>query len=103
MDLVGSTEWKKMDPFTILTASTTWRQHITAVKEAVANGIPVIGYTAWGPIDLVSIGTGEMYKRYGFIYVDRHDDGTGDYSRHKRKIASIGSKKVIETNGEDLS
>jgi 6-phospho-beta-glucosidase len=78
------------------------RQHITAVKEAVADGIPVIGYTAWGPIDLVSIGTGEMYKRYGFIYVDRHDDGTGDYSRHK-KDSFDWYKKVIETNGEDLS
>ncbi|MFS0776464.1 family 1 glycosylhydrolase [Neobacillus sp. 3P2-tot-E-2] len=78
------------------------RQHITAVKEAVADGIPVIGYTAWGPIDLVSIGTGEMYKRYGFIYVDRHDDGTGDNSRHK-KDSFDWYKKVIETNGEDLS
>jgi 6-phospho-beta-glucosidase len=74
---------------------------ITSVKEAVADGVPVIGYTAWGPIDLVSISTGEMYKRYGFIYVDRHGDGTGDYSRYK-KDSFDWYKKVIETNGEKL-
>ena len=51
------------------------------MKEAIEDGVPLIGYTTWGPIDLVSAGTGQYAKRYGFIYVDRHDDGTGDFSR----------------------
>ena len=59
------------------------------------------GYTTWGPIDLVSAGTGEMAKRYGFIYVDKYDDGTGDLTR-RRKDSFYWYKKVIATNGEDL-
>lgn len=54
-----------------------------------------------GPIDLVSAGTGQYAKRYGFIYVDRHDDGTGDFSR-SRKDSFFWYKKVIASNGEDL-
>ncbi|MBS5951980.1 MAG: family 1 glycosylhydrolase, partial [Clostridium sp.] len=69
--------------------------------EAIADGVDLIGYTSWAPIDLVSASTGEMYKRYGFIYVNRHDDGTGDYKRI-RKDSFYWYKKVIETNGEDL-
>ena len=49
------------------------------MDEAIEDGVPLIGYTTWGPIDLVSAGTGQYAKRYGFIYVDRHDDGTGDF------------------------
>lgn len=78
------------------------REHIAAVKEAASEGVPIIGYTAWGPIDLISVGTGEMHKRYGFIYVNRHDDGTGDNARYK-KDSFDWYKKVIATNGEDLS
>lgn len=70
------------------------------MKEAIEGGVPLIGYTTWGPIDLVSAGTGQYAKRYGFIYVDRHDDGTGDFSRSK-KIHSIGIK-VCESNGEEI-
>lgn len=77
------------------------RQHINAMAEAVKDGVPLIGYTTWGPIDLVSAGTGEFAKRYGFIYVNRHDDGTGDFSRSKKK-SFYWYKKVIESNGSDL-
>ena len=59
-------------------------------------------YTTWGCIDLVSAGTGEMRKRYGFIYVNKQDDGTGDYSR-SRKDSFYWYKKVIASNGEDLA
>ena len=78
------------------------RDHIVQMKKAVEeDGVNLIGYTTWGCIDLVSAGTGEMYKRYGFIYVDRNDDGTGDFSR-SRKDSFFWYKKVCESNGEDL-
>jgi len=60
-----------------------------------------IGCTAWGCIDLVSMSTGEMSKRYGFIYVDKHDDGSGTLER-KRKKSFNWYKDVIATNGEKL-
>ena len=66
------------------------------------DGIPVWGFTPWGCIDLVSASTGEMHKRYGFIYVDLYDDGTGDGKRYK-KDSFYWYKKVIATNGEDLA
>ena len=78
-----------------------FREHIKAMKEAVEDDVPLIGYTTWGPIDLVSAGTGQYAKRYGFIYVDRHDDGTGDFSR-SRKDSFYWYKKVCESNGEVL-
>jgi 6-phospho-beta-glucosidase len=79
-----------------------FRPHIQAMKDAVdIDGVPLIGYTTWGPIDLVSAGTGEYRKRYGFIYVDRHDDGSGDFSRSK-KDSFYWYKKVIESNGEEI-
>lgn len=77
------------------------KEHISAMKEAVEEGAPLIGYTSWGCIDLVSLGTGEFHKRYGFIYVDRHDDGSGNFSRMK-KDSFYWYKKVISTNGENL-
>lgn len=77
------------------------RQHIEQMKEAVKDGVDLIGYTPWGCIDLVSASTGEMAKRYGFIYVEKYDDGTGSLARRKKK--SFGwYKQVIATNGEDL-
>ena len=79
-----------------------FRSHIEALKKACDRGLPVIGYTTWGPIDLVSAGTGQYAKRYGFIYVNRHDDGTGDFARSK-KDSFYWYQKVIKTNGEDLS
>ncbi len=78
-----------------------FKEHIQEMKEAFEDGVDLIGYTTWGCIDLVSAGTGEMTKRYGFIYVDRHDDGTGDFARSK-KDSFYWYKKVIESNGEDL-
>ena len=77
------------------------RQHIEQMKEAVKDGVDLMGYTPWGCIDLVSASTGEMAKRYGFIYVNKFDDGTGDLSR-ERKESFFWYKKVIETNGEEL-
>jgi len=79
-----------------------FREHIKAMGEAVKDGVPLIGYTTWGPIDLVSAGTGQYAKRYGFIYVNRHDDGTGDFAR-SRKDSFFWYKKVIASNGEDLA
>ena len=72
-----------------------FRDHIKAMDEAIEDGVPLIGYTTWGCIDLVSAGTGEMRKRYGFIYVDKHDDGTGTMKRSK-KDSFYWYKKVID-------
>jgi 6-phospho-beta-glucosidase len=77
------------------------RKHVAAMREAVADGVDLMGYTWWGPIDLVSAGTGEMRKRYGFIYVDKHDDGTGSYERI-RKDSFYAYQKIIASNGADL-
>lgn len=77
------------------------REHIKEMKEAVADGVDLLGYTPWGCIDLVSASTGEMKKRYGFIYVDKNNDGSGTLNRSRKK-SFYWYKKVIETNGEDL-
>ena len=78
------------------------RDHIKAMKDAVElDGVDLLGYTTWAPIDLVSASTGEMRKRYGFIYVDSDDQGNGTYERIKKK-SFYWYKKVIESNGEDL-
>ena len=73
------------------------KSHVRAMGEAIDDGVDLIGYTWWGPIDLVSAGTGEMRKRYGFIYVDKHDDGTGTYER-RRKDSFFAYRKIIESN-----
>ena len=77
------------------------KSHIEQMKEAIGDGVDLIGYTPWGCIDLVSAGTGEMKKRYGFIYVDKNNDGTGTLDRFKKK-SFYWYKKVIESNGEEL-
>ena len=78
------------------------REHIKAMRDAVnLDGVELLGYTTWGPIDLVSAGSGEMEKRYGFIYVDRDNHGNGTLKRKKKK-SFYWYKKVIESNGEDL-
>lgn len=77
------------------------RSHIIEMKKAVEEGVDLMGYTPWGCIDLVSAGTGEMRKRYGFIYVDKHDDGSGTNAR-SRKDSFYWYKRVVESNGEDL-
>lgn len=77
------------------------RRHIEAMREAIGDGVDLIGYTPWGCIDLVSASTGEMAKRYGFIYVDLHNDGSGTLER-SRKDSFYWYKKVISSNGSDL-
>lgn len=77
------------------------RSHIQAMAKAIANGVDLIGYTTWGCIDIVSAGTGEMRKRYGFIYVDMDDQGNGSLYRTP-KDSFYWYQKVIRSNGEDL-
>ena len=86
------------DPYRIVYLKEHIREMIKAVEE---DDVDLMGYTPWGFIDVVSAGTGEMRKRYGFIYVDMDDDGNGDLSRSKKK--SFGYiQKVYKSNGEDL-
>ena len=76
--------------------------HIAEMKKAVVeDGVDLMGYTPWGCIDLVSAGTGEMKKRYGFIYVDKDNEGNGTLERSKKKSFDW-YKKVIASNGEQL-
>jgi 6-phospho-beta-glucosidase len=77
------------------------KKHIEQMKEAVKDGVHLMGYTAWGPIDLVSMSTSEMSKRYGFIYVDQDDEGNGTLNRSK-KDSFAWYQKVITSNGEEL-
>jgi 6-phospho-beta-glucosidase len=75
--------------------------HLVQVGEAIADGVEVLGYTTWGCIDLVSASTAQMSKRYGFVYVDRQDDGSGTLERYRKK--SFGwYREVIATNGASL-
>ena len=75
--------------------------HLVQVREAIDDGVEVMGYTSWGPIDLVSASKAELSKRYGFIYVDRHDDGSGTLAR-RRKKSFAWYKAVIASNGASL-
>jgi 6-phospho-beta-glucosidase len=75
--------------------------HLVQAHEAVLDGVELMGFTSWGPIDLVANSTAEMSKRYGFIYVDRHDDGSGMLSR-KRKKSFHWYQQVIRSNGACL-
>ncbi|ELQ6126444.1 glycoside hydrolase family 1 protein [Cronobacter dublinensis] len=75
--------------------------HLVQVREAIDDGVEVMGYTSWGPIDLVSASKAELSKRYGFIYVDRHDDGSGTLAR-RRKKSFAWYKEVIASNGASL-
>ncbi|WP_140442677.1 family 1 glycosylhydrolase, partial [Listeria monocytogenes] len=77
------------------------REHVREMGEAIEDGVELLGYTPWGCIDLVSAGSGEMKKRYGFIYVDRDNKGNGTLNRSKKKSFDW-YKKVIETNGKDI-
>ncbi len=78
------------------------RQHITEMERAVNSHVNLMGYTVWSALDIVSSGTGEMKKRYGFIYVDKDDQGNGTMKRVRKK-SFYWYKKVIETNGGDLT
>ena len=78
------------------------KNHIEQMKIAICeDGVDVMGYTSWGPIDLVSVATGEMKKRYGYIYVDRDNRGEGTLKRIKKK-SFYWYKKVIDSNGENI-
>lgn len=78
------------------------RRHIEQMKEAIKDGVDLMGYLMWGPIDLISFSTSEMSKRYGFIYVDQDDNGDGTLQRTP-KDSFYWYKKVIESNGKDLN
>ncbi len=78
------------------------KNHFKEIRKAIClDGIPVLGYTMWGIIDLVSLSTGEMKKRYGFIYVDMDDKGNGTKNRLK-KDSFYWMKEFMESNGEIL-
>ncbi|MGE7759918.1 glycoside hydrolase family 1 protein [Peribacillus sp. NPDC097895] len=76
-------------------------KHLIQLSEAIEDGCEIIGYTWWGPIDIVSAGTGEMKKRYGFVYVDKDNEGNGTLERRKKK-SFYWYKQVIDTNGKVL-
>lgn len=75
--------------------------HLVQVREAIEDGVDIMGYTTWGPIDLVSASKSQLSKRYGFIHVDRNDDGTGTLARSKKK-SFYWYKEVIESKGLSL-
>ncbi|HAQ6409172.1 TPA: glycoside hydrolase family 1 protein [Enterococcus faecium] len=75
--------------------------HLQEIAEAIKDGCQIIGYLWWGPIDIVSAGTGEMRKRYGFIYVDRQNDGSGSFRRLKKDSFEY-YKQIIQSNGKNL-
>jgi 6-phospho-beta-glucosidase len=78
-----------------------FREHVKAMSQAIDDGVDLMGYTPWGCIDLVSAGTGQYAKRYGFVYVDRDDEGKGTLARSRKK--SFGwYRDVIASNGEQL-
>lgn len=77
------------------------KKHIEQMKEAIRDGVKLIAYTSWGCTDIVSASTGEFKKRYGLIFVNKFDDGSGDFKRIPKK-SFYWYKKVIETNGEFL-
>ncbi len=76
-------------------------EHLVQMEKAIKDGVEVMGYTSWGCIDCVSASTAQMKKRYGFIYVDRHDDGSGTLERYKKK-SFYWYKDIIATNGSSL-
>lgn len=77
------------------------RDHLLQLEEAIEDGVVVMGYTSWGCIDLVSASTAELKKRYGLIYVDRNDDGSGTLERYRKK-SFYWYKNVIASNGKSL-
>ncbi|MBO7674451.1 MAG: family 1 glycosylhydrolase, partial [Atopobiaceae bacterium] len=78
------------------------RAHIAAMVDAVEkDGVDLLGYTMWAPIDIVSASSGEMDKRYGFVYVDKNNAGEGTLARSRKK-SFYWYKKVIASNGTDL-
>ena len=72
------------------------------MADGMADGVPLMGYIAWGVIDLVAASTGQMTKRYGMVYVDKNNDGSGSLKRSKKKLFDW-YKQVIASNGTVLS
>ena len=104
---LGAADKPEVDENGVLTVRDDYRiqymrDHLIQVREAIEDGVPVMGYTSWGCIDLVSASTAELKKRYGFIYVDRRDDGTGTLERYKKK-SFYWYGEVIRTNGRSLA
>lgn len=77
------------------------KEHIKEMRKAVEMGVDLFGYTSWAPIDLISVSTSQMSKRYGYIYVDQDDLGHGSKRRYK-KDSFFWYQKVIETNGNEI-
>ena len=77
------------------------KEHIQQMHEAIEDGVEIMGYTTWGCIDLISCGTSQMIKRYGFIYVDQDDEGNGTLKRY-RKDSFNWYKEVVKTNGSNI-
>ncbi|WP_419181581.1 glycoside hydrolase family 1 protein [Niallia circulans] len=77
------------------------REHIVQMREAISDGVELMGYTSWGPIDIISVSTSEVSKRYGFIHVDIDDYGNGSFKRTKKKSFEW-YKEVINSNGQVL-
>lgn len=77
------------------------KDHLRAVREAIEDGVNLLGYTWWGPIDVVSASTAQLSKRYGFIYVDRNDDGSGTLERYRKKSFKAFAE-IIASNGATL-
>lgn len=77
------------------------KEHIKALREAIKDGVDVIGYMPWSAIDVIGLSTGSIEKRYGFIYVDIDNNGKGTYKRIPKK-SFYWYKKVIKYNGEEL-
>lgn len=90
-------EWEINDDYRI----DYLKRHIVEMGEAIQDGVEIIGYTSWGPIDIVSASSGEMKKRYGYIYVDRDNEGKGTFKRINKKSFNW-YKNVIKSNGENL-
>ncbi|MCI9008957.1 MAG: glycoside hydrolase family 1 protein [Lachnospiraceae bacterium] len=104
---LGAADKPEVDENGVLTVRDDYRiqymrDHLIQVREAIEDGVPVMGYTSWGCINLVSASTAELKKRYGFIYVDRRDDGTGTLERYKKK-SFYWYGEVIRTNGRSLA
>ena len=77
------------------------QKHIIEMEKALEDGVDLFGYTIWSAVDIVSASTGEMKKRYGLIFVDKYDDGTGTLKRYK-KDSFYWYKELIESNGANL-
>lgn len=95
--VMGEDGWTVQDGYRIEYLT----EHLRQVYEAIEDGVPVLGYTTWGCIDVVSASTAQMSKRYGFIYVDRQDDGSGTLARYKKQSFDW-YRRVIASNGATL-